>query len=347
MKLELKSKIFKRLTVLEQVAVPKHLKNKTSTYWLCLCICGKEIIARGNQLVNGNTTSCGCFNIEQIKLYHSYSIIEDVKMASAKYIYRTGYNEDNISFNYFYELSQKNCYYCNSAAINSKKCYNIFKIIKNIKNRYASDFSITNGNFIYNGLDRINNNKQHSADNVITCCFTCNSFKNDLNFNIFIKNINNLKYNFEPIFVNNLAFIKNQLKLYNYKNIFQLFNIRSGGINNNYICTNKINQVKKCAVSRGYEFKLDNIQTMEIISFNCNYCNAISDPHNGIYNGIDRIDNNLGYLVNNCITCCKYCNAAKNNLSIDDFIIWIHNIKNYLPILLEKIKTDKRFINEI
>lgn len=36
-------------------------------------------------------------------------------------------------------------------------------------------------------------------------------------------------------------------------------------------------------------------------------------------NGIDRIDSNDGYTLNNSVTCCKHCNFAKNSLSITDF----------------------------
>lgn len=32
------------------------------------------------------------------------------------------------------------------------------------------------------------------------------------------------------------------------------------------------------------------------------------------YNGIDRIDNSLGYIDGNVRTCCKLCNAMKSNL---------------------------------
>lgn len=35
-------------------------KNTEKTYWNCQCFCGKEFIARGSELINGHTTSCGC-----------------------------------------------------------------------------------------------------------------------------------------------------------------------------------------------------------------------------------------------------------------------------------------------
>lgn len=74
--------------------------------------------------------------------------------------------------------------------------------------------------------------------------------------------------------------------------------------------------------------KLDFLITFEefvaIVEKNCFYCNNFPPLGYGTwldwskfnYNGIDRVDNNLGYINNNCVSCCKYCNAAKSNLSL-------------------------------
>lgn len=47
------------------------------------------------------------------------------------------------------------------------------------------------------------------------------------------------------------------------------------------------------------------------------------------YNGIDRIDNVAGYFANNCVSCCSICNAAKSDLSFDDFKNWIQRLVKY------------------
>lgn len=39
-----------------------------------------------------------------------------------------------------------------------------------------------------------------------------------------------------------------------------------------------------------------------------------------IYNGIDRLDSNKGYTVENCVPSCKDANLAKQSLSHDEFI---------------------------
>jgi hypothetical protein len=48
----------------------------------------------------------------------------------------------------------------------------------------------------------------------------------------------------------------------------------------------------------------------------CHYCDK-DGP-----NGIDRIDNTIGYTMGNCVPCCKHCNYVKGHLSQVDFETW-------------------------
>ena len=48
----------------------------------------------------------------------------------------------------------------------------------------------------------------------------------------------------------------------------------------------------------------------------CYYCGT-KGP-----NGIDRIENDVGYADSNCVPCCKHCNYVKGNLSRKNFDIW-------------------------
>lgn len=36
-------------------------------------------------------------------------------------------------------------------------------------------------------------------------------------------------------------------------------------------------------------------------------------------NGVDRIDNLVGYTDGNCVPCCQSCNIAKNSFSVEEF----------------------------
>ena len=55
--MDIVGKRFGKLTV-ESFAYSKN----THTYWNCLCDCGKNYVAMGKNLQNGNTKSCGCIN---------------------------------------------------------------------------------------------------------------------------------------------------------------------------------------------------------------------------------------------------------------------------------------------
>ena len=46
-------------------------------------------------------------------------------------------------------------------------------------------------------------------------------------------------------------------------------------------------------------------------------------------NGIDRVDSSKGYVEGNVVSCCKYCNAAKNTMSRDEFFKWIKRVYEY------------------
>jgi len=75
---------------------------------------------------------------------------------------------------------------------------------------------------------------------------------------------------------------------------------------------------------------------------NCHYCN--SEPNNCyhyknkynkydfFYNGLDRVDSNKGYTLDNVVPCCKICNIAKSDMSYKDFINYIKKVyENLCP----------------
>lgn len=51
-----------------------------------------------------------------------------------------------------------------------------------------------------------------------------------------------------------------------------------------------------------------------------------------INNGIDRIDNNKGYTIDNVVPCCKMCNQAKNDYTLQEFQDWVEKIYNKMFI---------------
>ena len=62
----------------------------------------------------------------------------------------------------------------------------------------------------------------------------------------------------------------------------------------------------------------------EIISKKCFYCGEDERPR-----GIDRLDNNKGYLVENSAPCCKLCNFMKKALTEKEFLSHINKIYEF------------------
>ena len=93
---------------------------------------------------------------------------------------------------------------------------------------------------------------------------------------------------------------------------------------------------KRNARIRGYEWSLSNEDYIDLINKNCFYCGSMpyhevkhyyKDKEAGLpFNGIDRVDNKLGYTKDNCVTCCRTCNSAKGELSFEEFKEWANKL---------------------
>lgn len=97
---------------------------------------------------------------------------------------------------------------------------------------------------------------------------------------------------------------------------------------------------KQGAKKRNLEFNLTKEELKVLTSKDCFYCGAIPSQYtntvrNGkyIYNGIDRVDNSKGYILDNCVSCCGYCNKAKQQKTRGEFIQWISKV--YTHCLIE------------
>lgn len=89
----------------------------------------------------------------------------------------------------------------------------------------------------------------------------------------------------------------------------------------------------KKSKERNIEFNLSLEECAPLFKSNCFYCDE--KPLNkrtrdtGIisyYQGIDRIDNAKGYILDNVVPCCKYCNSFKMDRSQEDFYKKVENI---------------------
>jgi hypothetical protein len=101
---------------------------------------------------------------------------------------------------------------------------------------------------------------------------------------------------------------------------------------------------KKGATSRGFIFEITKTEFKELVSKNFYYCGlvpsqiyAIRNTKTGevragielVYNGLDRVDNSIGYTLLNTVPCCKQCNLSKRDYSETQFKEWISRVYNF------------------
>ena len=100
-------------------------------------------------------------------------------------------------------------------------------------------------------------------------------------------------------------------------------------------------QYKRSAKRKNHSYNLSDDQFKKLTSGNCYYCGASPSRvrSNGgrahaayTYNGIDRKDNNLGYTLENSVSCCFTCNDWKSNMPYDDFLLHIEKIHSNMGI---------------
>jgi hypothetical protein len=157
---DLTGKRFGKLHVISKIKNYEKATSK-SDYYLCMCDCGNETIVLSASLRNGNTKSCGCLigkTTNKLKLLYgeaSFNQVYNTYVRDAK--------KRNLVFeldnNIFKIITQQNCYYCDNKPN---------QIIKSIN---------YNGEYIYNGIDRLNNSLGYIVGNIVPCCGICNRAK--------------------------------------------------------------------------------------------------------------------------------------------------------------------------
>lgn len=75
----------------------------------------------------------------------------------------------------------------------------------------------------------------------------------------------------------------------------------------------KFTNYKSSAKKRNLTFDLTMDEFMSFWQGNCNYC---GDQIATV--GIDRVDSDIGYTLDNCVPCCKRCNEIKMAHSVEE-----------------------------
>lgn len=170
------SMVGKTFGYLEVLSISPNRTTQGKPRLLCRCTrCGREKeIDAGN--VGRSTNSCGCLQVEVAR-----ALVSNFDRASSnrrkkscigwphglfKVIgqYKGGAKSRGLTFNLTTEmcfsLTQQPCIHC------GRPPHNVAKPAS----RYAKDF-------VYTGIDRVDNTRGYEPDNVEPCCFMCNRAK--------------------------------------------------------------------------------------------------------------------------------------------------------------------------
>lgn len=159
-------KKFHWLTVIKRIK--SNNPNFTGAFWLCKCICGKTTKVRGSNLRKGHVKSCGCLGKHKGKKAYGLSAKKAV-FCYYRYLAKKKNRGFYLSFKKLIKITSQNCYYCGEKP----------------SNRSSNGFN--NGDYLYNGIDRKNNNLGYTTNNCVPCCKICNIAKNNRNEKEFYK----------------------------------------------------------------------------------------------------------------------------------------------------------------
>ncbi|KKM93422.1 hypothetical protein LCGC14_1208540 [marine sediment metagenome] len=141
--------------------------------WNCLCDCGKEAIVSGNNMRRGTTRSCGCLQLEKVRLKKGEAAFNHLFLQHKGRARRKSM-EFTLSKERFRKLTSGNCIYCGVEP-------RYIKSKGGKKDLY--------GSYVYNGIDRVDNGLGYILDNCVTCCGRCNSMKEMMDQDNFIAHI--------------------------------------------------------------------------------------------------------------------------------------------------------------
>jgi hypothetical protein len=170
---------FGRLLVLEAAGHHVTKGGQRFSLWKCRCDCGViKPAVLGPKLRSGNTKSCGCLRLERLNANRRVLPSGRSLRNSVYHTYELRAGKNNLAWELtdakFDELTQKDCHYCGCPPAN------------------VASRMFLNGDFVYNGIDRMDNLRGYTIDNTVSCCGTCNKMKRDLSVKEFLSRVRSI-----------------------------------------------------------------------------------------------------------------------------------------------------------
>lgn len=151
--------------------------QKRTTYAVCLCDCGTSCEVVTSSLKRGLTRSCGCLKDESARRPNLSKRLASGQSNMNVVVkqYRHTAKRRGLPFSLpvvrVHELLRSDCFYCGSppSSVMHKK----------------GSF----GEFIYNGLDRVDSSAGYVEGNVVSACVVCNWMKSTMPLGKFIEHV--------------------------------------------------------------------------------------------------------------------------------------------------------------
>jgi hypothetical protein len=327
---------FCNLVVLEMTEVV--LSNgKVERHCLCRCDCGTQKRVAPGALLNGGTKACGCRRTAFIEVGKRFGrlVIRKKTRVSGKHgwFYQCDCDcggENLVRGSVLKRGMTQSCGCLQGGVLPDRKAAQnmvMHGYRKNARKRGLT-FDLTfeeaepyfqgdchycgcppsnqacaterSGSYTYNGIDRLDNRQGYIKGNMVACCRDCNWAKHTLEVENFLDHVEEIRV--MP------------------RKEFPVL-VRLGGVLRTY---------KGSATDRSLSFSLTDSETCYLLSQPCYYCGQNPYRHsNGVYSGIDRVDNDEGYEPNNCVSCCSRCNRMKAKRPAQEFLDWAQRVRDY------------------
>ena len=101
--------------------------------------------------------------------------------------------------------------------------------------------------------------------------------------------------------------------------------------NDDRVKNSLVQEYKHSAKQRRLVYELSENFLFVSVKSNCHYCGKPPNKSHRkcdtfLYNGLDRVDNSIGYIESNVVPCCYTCNKMKGVLTKEDFMEHLNSI---------------------
>jgi 5-methylcytosine-specific restriction endonuclease McrA len=143
-----------------------------AVFWVCRCDCGNETTVTTTELNRGVARSCGC---SRGRIWDADAARRSARGRVLK-TYKGSARSRGLAWELtdeeFDRLTALECSYCGQPPSRAYKA--------------KTKASCEGGEFIYGGIDRVDNTLGYVTSNVVPCCRTCNIAKNNMSYDEFM-----------------------------------------------------------------------------------------------------------------------------------------------------------------